>query len=235
MAGSEPTTAVQGSVNGTGSGVPGRLAELRAMSERNPGAAASLGWAWINELSARAVRDRAGADAELDELFRLGTAPQGLDGPSEGILVSTRMGKRIDMFLRLFTTLWIPWQGKRFDSTTNKGDNLFLHSARGLGRVLFPGYKLRDAGDKLAAFDFDIRTEPGKADPDVQVMVIAYSEIMENPRFIIRSIRDELVELVPGAYLGKVLWIIGKEKRVFRKLTGWPNMGFFAVRQPVAK
>jgi hypothetical protein len=235
MSSGESTAAVQSSVNGSGSPVASRLAELRAMSEKNPEAAAALAWAWINELSQRAVRDPSGADAELNELFRQGTAPQGLDGPSEGILVTTRMGRGVDMFLRLFTTLWIPWQGKRFDSTTNKGDNLFLHSARGLGRVLFPGYKLRDAGDKLAAFDFDIGTEPGKADPDVQVMVIAYSEIMENPRFIIRSIRDELVELVPGAYLGKVLWIIGKEKRVFRKLTGWPNMGFFAVRQPVAK
>ena len=207
-----------------------RLAELRTLAGQNPEDAAELAWTWINELSARAVKDP-GANAELNELFRAGTTPQGLDGPTEGILVNTRFGKGLDMFLKLFTTMWIPWQGKRFDDAAKHGDNLFLRSARPVARVLFPGYAVKDIGEKLAAFDFEIKTEPGKQDPDIQVMVIAYNEIMENPRFIIRSIRDELVEIVPGTYLGKVLWIIGKEKAVFRNLEGWPLMGFFALRQ----
>jgi len=29
--------------------------------------------------------------------------------------------------------------------------------------------------------------------------------VEKNPRLVIRSIRDELVELVPGVYLGKIL------------------------------
>jgi hypothetical protein len=228
---SSDVTAVEPRAVTAAAGVEERLAELRTLAGQSPETAAELAWAWINELSARAVRDPAGADAELNQLFRLGTPPRGLDGPTEGILVNTRFGRGLDVFLRLFTTLWIPWQGKRFDAGADRGDNLFLRSARNVARVLFPGYKVREFGDKLAAFDFETRLEPGKADPDVQVMVIAYNEIMENPRFIIRSIRDELVELVPGTYLGKVLWIIGKEKAVLRNLEGWPLMGFFALRQ----
>jgi hypothetical protein len=231
MATSDTTVVAERATEAGVSTVESRLAELRTLAQKNPDVAAELAWTWINELSARAVKDPKGANAELNELFRAGTPPQGLDGPTQGILVNTRFGRGLDMFLRLFTTLWIPWQGKRFDDAAKHGDNLFLKSARGLAKVLFPRYSPRDFGDKLAAFDFEIKTEPGKQDPDVQVMVIAYSEIMENPRLIIRSIRDELVELVPGTYLGKVLWIIGKEKAVFRSLEGWPLMGFFALRK----
>jgi hypothetical protein len=231
MASSDVTAVPEQTTEAAVSAVEHRLSELRELAEKNPDDAAELAWAWINHLSARAVRDPAGADAELNELFRLGTPPRGLDGPTEGILVNTRFGRGLDLFLRLFTTVWIPWQGKRFDAAANRGDNLFLRSARGLAKVMFPGYRVREFGDKLAAFDFETRVEPGKADPDVEVLVIAYNEIMENPRLIIRSIRDELVELVPGTYLGKVLWIIGKEKVVLRRLEGWPLMGFFALRQ----
>jgi hypothetical protein len=75
-----------------------------------------------------------------------------------------------------------------------------------------------------AAFDFETAIEPGKADPDVEVLKIDYGPVESNPRFIIRQIRDELVELVPDTYLGKILWRSGEE--------GYTCIGYFALRQP---
>jgi hypothetical protein len=38
------------------------------------------------------------------------------------------------------------------------------------------------------------------------VLVIDYEPVESNPRLVIRRIRDELVEVSPGMYLGKMLW-----------------------------
>lgn len=48
-----------------------------------------------------------------------------------------------------------------------------------------------------------------------------------NPNFLIRQIRDELVELVPGTHLGRILF------RLPGPLTDrFTNIGYFALRQP---
>ena len=54
-------------------------------------------------------------------------------------------------------------------------------------------------------------------------MVIDYADIEKNPKLVIRSVRDELVELVPGVYLGKIL---------FRTDSGYTKIGYFALRLP---
>ena len=54
-------------------------------------------------------------------------------------------------------------------------------------------------------------------------MVIDYSKASENP-FLLRSIRDELVQIVPGAFLGKILFKLGRD--------AFTNIGFFALRDP---
>ena len=53
-------------------------------------------------------------------------------------------------------------------------------------------------------------------------MVIDYSDVKENPYVIIRSIRDELVEVVPGTYLGKILFRLPRDR--------YEMIGFFALR-----
>jgi hypothetical protein len=47
--------------------------------------------------------------------------------------------------------------------------------------------------------------------------------VEKNPRLIIRSIRDELVELVRGVYLGKILFNSGDN---------YSKIGYFALRTP---
>ena len=54
------------------------------------------------------------------------------------------------------------------------------------------------------------------------MLVIDYYPVESNPRFIIRQIRDELVEIVPGANLGKILWRRDEDDHAL--------IGYFALR-----
>ena len=65
------------------------------------------------------------------------------------------------------------------------------------------------------------RIEPGAADPDVRVFKIDY-DFEANPG-LIRRILDEMVQVAPGRYLGKVL---------FRARGTFHPIGFFSLRAP---
>jgi hypothetical protein len=83
----------------------------------------------------------------------------------------------------------------------------------------------RPGGGGRLAFDFETRIERGASEPAVDVLVIDYAPVERNPRLVIRSIRDELVQVVPGAHLGRILW---------RHADGrYTNIGYFALRTPV--
>lgn len=205
------------------SAVSGKLEWLRDSVKTQPEGSADSTWAWINELSERAKSDAVAADTDLNELFRLGTTPIDLNGPTEGMLVMTTTNPRFDTVVRMITSLWMPWQGKRFDSDAATGDNRLTRSTGLVGKLLWPLYSMRDHGDGKLAFDFETYSEAGKEDPDVKVLVIDYADIEKNPKLIIRSIRDELVELVPGVYLGKILFNSGSD---------YSKLGYFALRTP---
>jgi hypothetical protein len=93
--------------------------------------------------------------------------------------------------------------------------------------VLWPLYRTRDIGERLAAFDFETRVEAGAVDPDREVLVIDYAPVESNPRLIIKRIRDELVELVPGVHLGKMLWRSGSIED-----PSYTLLAYFALRTP---
>jgi hypothetical protein len=204
-------------------GVAGKLEWLRDSVKQHHEGAADSTWAWIDSLSKRAGSDAAGADSDLNELFRLGTAPTDLHGATEGMLVMTTTNPKFDTVVRAITALWMPWQGKRFDNQAATGDNRLTKSTGLVGKLLWPLYSMRDHTDGKLAFDFKTYVEPGKEDPDVDVMVIDYADIEKNPKLVIRKIRDELVELVPGVYLGKILYNTGE---------GFYKLGYFALRIP---
>ena len=204
------------------SDVARRVAELRKVALSSPATAADAAWGWFRELGDRAKADRKSGTADLDELFRLGDAPTAIDGQTEGILVVPLIQPVLDRGLGLLTGAWMPWLGKRFDRGAQLGDNTLTSSTRFVGKLLWPLYGMREYGSNLAAFDFETRVEPGKIDPGIDVLVIDYFPIEKNPNFIIRSIRDELVEITPGANLGKILWRSGGGD--------YTNIGFFALR-----
>ena len=204
-------------------GVAGKLDWLRDSVKAHPEGAADSTWAWIGDLAKRAKEDATAADADLNELFRRGTAPTDLHGPTEGMLVMTTTNPKFDAVVRAITALWMPWQGKRFDNQAATGDNRLTRSTGLVGKLLWPLYSMRDHVDGKLAFDFKTYVEAGKEDPDVDVMVIDYADIEQNPKLIIRSVRDELVELVPGVFLGKIL---------FKTDSGYTKIGYFALRTP---
>jgi hypothetical protein len=205
----------------TDSPTAARVRELRDRALTDPAAAGEETWDWFRELGALAADDRAAGEAELDALFRTGTVPEGLDGPTDGILVAPLIQPQTDLVLRTLTRAWMPWQGKRFDHAAQRGDNLLAGSARWPAKALWPRYSTTDAPGGRAAFEFITHVDAGKADPDIQVLVIDYEMVDENPAFLIKRIRDELVEIVPGAYLGKIL---------YKTEGGYTNLGFFALR-----
>ena len=74
----------------------------------------------------------------------------------------------------------------------------------------------------LEAFPFRTRVEPAALDAGIDVLVIDY-DFEANPGFVIRRIRDELVQIDDGFYLGKVL---------MRFASGYRRIGFFSLRRP---
>jgi hypothetical protein len=202
--------------SGTQDTVAERLAELRDQAKKDPEGAQEATWSWFKELGKHR------AEAELNELFSLGKAPKGLDGPTDGILVVPFIQGVLDRGIRLITAGWMPWNGKRFFAKEKRGDNLLAGSARWPAKLIWPRYETKSAPKGRAAFDFNTYVEAGKHDPDTDVLVIDYAPVEENPKLLIRSIRDELVEIVPGANLGKIL---------FQNSDGsYRNLGFFALR-----
>ena len=162
----------------------------------------------------------------FDELFRSGTAPNPVpDGFLAGRLLGTSTWAWLDAFGQRMAGLWMPWQGKSFSADASTGLNRFTPSARIPLKVVFPSYAPELAGpDRIDAFPFRTRIGPGALDPEVQVLKIDY-DFEANPDFIIRRILDELVQLAPGRYLGKVLFRIGGR---------FHPIGFFSLRDPSA-
>lgn len=206
-----------------------RLYDLRTLAKGDPVAAQAQVWEWFQDVGERIGSDREAAIAELEELFHAGTPSEGINGQTEGILVGFTMQSLADRALALITGGWMPWAGKRFDAENAKGDNLLAKSAKWPAKLLWPRYSTEDSGNKLTAFDFTTRVEPGAVDPDLDVLVIDYAPVSSNPRVIIKSIRDELVEIVPGTHLGKMLWRTGPYEEANYHL-----LAFFALKTPVA-
>jgi hypothetical protein len=169
-------------------------------------ATTTTSWNDILETGRAIQTDREAALGRLAELFRTGAPPTGLDGPTEGALVGFVIQPGFDRAVDALASRWLPWAGKRFDAAASGGDNLLLRSARWPSKLLWPAYPMRDAGERLAAFDFETRVERGALDPETDVLVIDYAPVDSNPRLVIKQIRDELVQVAPGTHLGKMLW-----------------------------
>jgi hypothetical protein len=175
-------------------------------------------WESLRELGKKESFD------ELNALFRGGTAPRDLDGPTDGMLVVPTMGAVRTPFVKTVSAFWMPWLGKRFFAGEQRGDNRFRQSVRLPAKLLWPSYSTRPNGQERTAFDFETRVEAGGHDPDTQVLVIDYAPVETNPDRLIRHIRDEIVQVTPGVYLGKIL---------YREDDGeYSNIGFFALRNP---
>jgi hypothetical protein len=201
------------------------VAAVQGLSRANAEVARREAWRQIRLAGARAGRRPDEAHATLDRIFRLGLPPDPpLDGATRGILVTPMVSRAVDLGLRALAAAWLPWTGKRFDAATSTGENLLAAGARGPARLVWPSYRLQAAEEGYTAFRFRTHVGPGAVDPELQTLKIDYDSD-ENPRFLIRDILDELVQIVPGAYLGKVL---------LRRAGRWRPVGYFALEPAVS-
>jgi len=202
------------------------IAALQELAESGSDLVERQAWSQIRLAGMRAGRRRSEALDSLNRIFRLGTAPEpSPDGPYDGLVVTTTTFAAADALFRVLLSLWMPWLGKRFDAKTASGDNMMLPSARVSAKLVWPSYRFQDIGEgRYAAFRFRSYTGAGTLDRDRQVLKVNYDS-GENPTFLIRDILDELVQVVPGVYLGKVLLRYGKPSRQSRTL-----VAYFALR-----
>jgi hypothetical protein len=197
---------------------------VQGLSKANAELARRAAWNQIRLAGARAGKRPQEAHETLNRIFRLGVPPDPpLDGPTRGIMVTPTVGRPADLALRALASVWLPWTGKRFDAAAQTGDNLLIASARWPARVLWPSYRLDEHDGGFAAFRFRTHVSPGTVDPDRETLKIDYDS-GDNPKLLIRDILDELVQVVRGAYLGKVL---------LRRGDAWRLLGYFALEPAV--
>jgi hypothetical protein len=203
-----------------------RVAKLRERSKTDAAGARDEAWKWIGELGERAHSDREGALSDLQAMFLAGRPAQGITGQTEGILVTWTMHPLADKAIGTITDAWMPWLGKKFDPEERVGINTLTNSARWPAKILWPLYSTQEAPIGRSAFDFKTYVEAGRLDPSVDVLVIDYAPVEKNPNLLIRQIRDELVEVVPGANLGKMLVNVPGRKEPFPAL-------YFALKSEI--
>jgi hypothetical protein len=180
------------------------LANLREMASAAPVLARRLGWDYLRELGQNGRKDQLGA------LFERGTAPQGPDGALEGLIVGKLFGIPEAHLANPLLKINPTWRGKTFDLDAGTGFNRLAPIAALVMPVIAPGYRgLRRVGGEQHGFHFDHAIETAAMAPFIDVRALDYGvEQYRNPSvrtFPIKRTRDEIVELVPGLYLGRAL------------------------------
>jgi hypothetical protein len=117
----------------------------------------------------------------------------------------------------------VPWLGKTFESGQHHGFNVFTPKGASMLKILTPLYKLFriNSDGNTEAYYFKTSIGSGLKDVDTQVFKLDYDS-PENP-FLIRIILDEMVEVGPNEFLGKVH---------MKVLPGYyATIGFFGLRK----
>lgn len=117
----------------------------------------------------------------------------------------------------------VPWLGKSFESANARGFNIFTPKGASLLKILTPFYKLfrLNADGNTDAYYFKTGIGPGLKDKAIDVFKLDYDS-PENP-FLIRIILDEMVEIAPREFLGKV------HMKVFPGY--YATIGFFGLKR----
>ena len=117
----------------------------------------------------------------------------------------------------------VPWLGKSFERENDLGFNVFTPKGAKLLKLMTPLYdRFRINRDgNTDAYYFKTSTGPGFKDREIETFKLDYDS-PENP-FLIRIILDEIVELGPDEFLGKV------HLKVFPGY--YSTIGFFGLKK----
>lgn len=187
-----------------------------------PPATGEDAWQRLHALQRLAATHPDRAARDLAELFASGQPSTGIDGRTQGMLVTPLVHPLADRVVRGLTRWRMPWLGKHFEADAGTGVNLLARWTRWQLRLIWPGYRqVGTAGEALTAFSFETRTEQSALDDDLRVLAIDYGAVPDNPDLLIRRIRDELVQLVADVHLGRAL---------YRRDGNHTLVGYFALR-----
>ncbi|MDP7726509.1 hypothetical protein [Mycobacterium sp. TY814] len=178
------------------------LGDLRQLAQTAPALARRQGWDYLRELGHAGRRD------QLAALFARGDAPDGPHGALEGLIVGNLFGIPEAYLANPLLKIDPTWRGKTFEGDT--GFNRLAPLARYAMPVIAPLYRgLRRVGPEMVGFGFTHRIETAAISPYNTVRALDYSpDEYRNPSvrtFPIKRTRDEIVELLPGLYLGRAL------------------------------
>jgi hypothetical protein len=122
----------------------------------------------------------------------------------------------------LFGNRPVPWLGKSFERENQRGFNIFTPTGASLLKILTPFYKLFriNADGNTDAYYFKTSVSEGFRDKQIHTFKLDYDS-PENP-FLIRIILDEIVEVAPQEFLGKV------HMKVFPGY--YATIGFFGLK-----
>jgi hypothetical protein len=161
----------------------------------------------ITLVAANTGREREKTIATLNAIFKLGRAPEVMpDGVFRGQLLTTTLFAPLDAYGRFVIRFYLPWKGKRFEAESATGRNIFTRSAPFVGRLFWPlyaGWRHYRPG-YFTGFKFDTYSGQGVNDPEVSTFKLDYDN-PSNPRFLVRSVLDELVQITGNYYLGKAM------------------------------
>jgi hypothetical protein len=180
------------------------LDELRNLAASSPVLARARGWDYLRELGT------ARKQGQLEALFARGWAPQGPDGVLEGLIVGPLFNIPEAYLANPLLKIDPTWRGKTFDAAAGTGFNRLAPIAKFAMPFLAPLYRgLRPLRGEIVGFDFCHTIDTALVEPKVQVRALDYSVTeYRNPSvrtFPIKRTRDEIVELLPGLYLGRAL------------------------------
>lgn len=195
-----------------------RLQGLRSRATTDRSGASAAAWSWVSEFRDPSTHHR------LHGLFAEGGVPDGPHGVCEGQVLGLYGAVWLDVVDRLVRAGQflggIGWTGKTFESSGH-GFNRLTRSARLPMFAAMPRYDFRTSGGELVGFDFDHQIDSSPYGSGQRVCSIAYARPEYGNPLVMPNIRDELVEMVPGVYLGRVLR---------RKNGEYRRVGYFALR-----
>ena len=198
------------------------IEELRNMSVKQPEKAKALAWDLLKALQNPDQQYRLGG------VFALGTAPESPHGDCEGInmnLYGAAWLRGIDLMVKLGQRLGgIGWAGKTFNAKNGTGYNRLTPGAKIAALLVMPHYKLRKINGQLIGFDFYHGIDNSPVAPNIPVRALNYNAPEFKNPLVLPKTRDEIVEIVPNVFLGRVL---------IRNDYGWNVSGYFGLRYPV--
>jgi hypothetical protein len=198
-----------------------RLGALRNLASDDQRAAHDRAWEWLLSRSA----------TELVVVFERGASPAALpDGDTDGVVVAFTVHPRVDGLLGRAFTGTLPWQGKRFRAQTRTGVVLFQRRARWTLRVIMHRHRSRTVDGKTAAMEFRVGFEPSVAEQNRSPLLALDYDVAVNPR-LLRGLREEVVEVVPGVFLGRMM--LSPWRFPWRRIAKgrWLAVGYFVLRQ----